>query len=118
MIDDVCTLIGAGETTLDEYLNEVSEREEREVMCRVSDVVRHEFYQAATAGLQPEWTIRLSDFAEYNGEKEVRYKGKVYSVLRTYRDDGSFHSRNGMFPNEIELIVGYKIGTAAKGVSE
>ena len=111
MLDGVCTLIGDGEITLDEYLNEVPTETEREVFCRVSSTFRNEFYQAATAGLRPEWTIRLSDFAEYQGEQKVRYNGEVYSVLRTYRDDGSFHNRGGMGPNELELIIGYKVGT-------
>lgn len=114
MIDAVCTLIGDGETTLDEYLNEVTTPKERDVFCRISSAVRNEFYQAATAGLRPEWTIRLSDFAEYQGETKVRYNGQIYSVLRTYRDGGSFHERGGMGPNELELIIGYKVGTAGK----
>lgn len=118
MIDAVCTLIGEGETTLDKYLNENTTETEREVFCQVSGVVRNEFYQAATAGLRPEWTIRLSDFAEYQGEKKVRYDGEVFSVLRTYRDDGSFHRGTGMRPNELELIIGHKIGTAERGGSE
>lgn len=114
MIDAVCTLIGDGETTLDEYLNEVTTTKERDVFCRISSAARNEFYQAATAGLRPEWTIRLSDFAEYQGETKVRYNGETYSVLRTYRDGGSFHERGGMGPNELELIIGYKVGTAGK----
>ena len=114
MIDAVCTLIGDGEPTLDKYLNEIPTETEREVFCRVSSAVRNEFYQAATAGLRPEWTVRLSDFAEYNGETQVRYNGVIYSVLRTYRDGGSFHERGGMGPNELELIIGYKIGTAGR----
>ena len=114
MIDAVCTLIGEGETTLDEYLNEVQTPTEREVFCRISSAVRNEFYQAATAGLRPEWTVRLSDFAEYQGEKKVRYNGEVYAVLRTYRDGGSFHTRGGMGPNELELVIGYKVGSAGR----
>lgn len=117
MIDDVCTLIGVGETTLDEYLNEIDTICERDVFCRVSSAVRNEFYQAATAGLKPEWTIRLSDFREYQGEMKVRYNDEVYDVLRTYRDGGSYHNRGGMGPNEIELILGYKLGTAGRGSS-
>ena len=114
MIDAVCTLIGDGTPTLDEYLNEIPTETERDVFCRITSAVRNEFYQAATAGLRPEWTVRLSDFAEYNGEQKVRYNGEVYSVLRTYRDGGSYHVGGGMGPNELELIIGYKIGTAGR----
>lgn len=116
MMDDVCKLIAEDGVTTDEYLNEVPAYSEREVFCRVSGITRSEFYSAATADLQPEWTIRLSDFKDYNGEKLVEYDGEVYSVIRTYRDGGSFHSRGGLAPNEIELIIGHKIGDTERRV--
>lgn len=117
MIDDVCTLIADKGTTVDEYLNEVSDYTEKEIFCRVSGITRSEFYAAATAGLEPEWTIHISDFRDYNGERLVRYKGQLYSVIRVYRDAGSFHSRGGMSPNEVELIIGQRIGNTGKAVN-
>ena len=34
-------------------------------MCQIFGVTRSEFYSAAAAGLQPEVTVRLSDFTDY-----------------------------------------------------
>lgn len=114
-MDDVCTLIKETAGGYDQYGNPTGETEEREVMCQVYGVTRSEFYSAATVNLHPEYTIVLSDFADYDGEKKLRYNGALYSVIRTYRDRGSMqHSRGGNYveqaPNAIELVVGRKIG--------
>ena len=109
-MDDVITLIQEVVIGHDEVGNEIIDTAERDLLCRVFGVNRNEFYQAATVDLQPEITVRLSDVKDYNGEKTARYNGVYYSIIRTYRDPGSFHHGAGMALNEIELILMRKIG--------
>lgn len=109
-MDDVCKLIKRDTTGRDKYGNPEVTETEREVFCKVYGITRSEFYQAAVADLHPEITVRLSDFLDYEGEDLVEYRGIRYSVIRTYRDSGSFHHDSGMDPNAIELVLGRKVG--------
>lgn len=52
--------------------------------CRVESVTRSEFYKARENGIQPLYMFVLSEYADYNGEKVVLYKGKRYRVIRSY----------------------------------
>lgn len=109
-MDDVITLIGEAVTSYDRYGNEIRTRSEREVMCQIFGVTRNEFYQAAVADMHPEITAKLSDYADYEGEQLARYNGVLYSIIRTYRDSGSYHHGGRLDPNAIELILERKIG--------
>lgn len=109
-MDDVITLISEPVTSYDEYGNEIREAQETDVFCQIYGVTRNEFYSAAVANLHPEITARLSDYADYAGQKLARYNGVLYSVIRTYRDAGSLHHGSGMGPNGIELLLERKIG--------
>lgn len=114
-MDAVITLIKTEITGRDAYGNEVTEQTERDVFCQVFGVSRSEFYSAATAGMHPDLTVRLSDFMDYEGEELARYEGALYSIIRTYRDRGAMgHGRatqwSGMDPNAIELTLQKKIG--------
>lgn len=68
-----------------------------EVFCRLKSITRSEFYQAAVAGLRPEFVFVVHAF-EYNGEQRVIFDGQEYQVLRTYQDEKN--------PEEVELICG------------
>ena len=105
-MDDVITLISKTLTTYDSYGNEVMTTTTKTVMCRVSDVSRNEFYSAAQAGLKPEFTVRLSDHADYNGEKSAVFHGDEFDIIRVYRGQDSFGYRSGGLElNNIELIL-------------
>ncbi len=67
---------------------------EKDIFCQVSSVTRNEFFEAGRNGLNPEYEFTVFAY-DYNGEKLVRYKGKTYSVYRTY------HARN----DSLELYV-------------
>ena len=56
----------------------------REVMCDVLSVGMREVYEAMTHGHRPEWTLVLSDYAEYQGERVCLFEGDRYRILRTY----------------------------------
>ena len=104
-MDDVITLIKEKVTGHDDYGNEILRESRREVLCQVHSVNRSEFYSAATADLHPELTVRLSDFADYEGEKLAWYAGSLYSVIRTYRGRGS-----DLDLNTLELVLQRKVG--------
>lgn len=55
----------------------------RDVFCKVESVTRAEFFDAGRSGLNPEYRITMF-FGDYNGETVVGYKGRTYSVYRTY----------------------------------
>lgn len=79
--------------------------EQRQVFCKVRSVTRSEFYQAAQAGLHPDYVFVLSHFKDYQGEPALLYTDWTgnearYEISRTYRTDG----------DAIELTAGRKIG--------
>lgn len=76
---------------------------ERDVFCNINSVTRSEFFDAGRNGINP--SIMFTMFAgDYDGEQEIRYKGKAYSIYRTYFTQG----------NEVELYVTRKGGTNVK----
>lgn len=109
-MDDICYLVK--ETIdYDDYGRPVTKQTRRQVFCRASSITRSEFYAAAAANLNPEITLRLSDFMDYEGEHLVVFHGQPYSVIRTYQNSESTG-------NAIELILERKIGTMEAGDSE
>lgn len=97
-MDDVITLVSEIVTGHDENGNEIITTQYREVFCRSYGVDRNEFYSAATAGLKPEVTVRLSDYADYEGEKTAIFHGVEYDIIRTY-------TGRHLELNEIEMIM-------------
>ena len=57
---------------------------ETEVFAEIQSVKMSEFYTALNDGIQPEFIFVLTDYADYDGEKLVRYDGNLYDVVRTY----------------------------------
>ena len=76
---------------------------ERDVLCSIESVTRAEFFDGGRNGINPSLMFKV--FAgDYDDEQEIRYKGKAYSVYRTYFTQG----------NEVEIYVTRKGGTNAK----
>lgn len=73
---------------------------ERTVFCQVNSVTRAEFFDGGRNGLNPEYVFTMF-FADYDGERTVRYNGNVYGIYRTY------HGRT----DRIELYAERKGGT-------
>lgn len=82
MYDDVATLIKYGTSTFDEYGNESIVTEKRDVYVLPRGVYQSEFYNAAQNGLKPSITLMLSNRADYDDEKVVEYRGRMYTVIR------------------------------------
>lgn len=108
-MDDVITLVKETVTGHDSQGNEIIQRTERELFCSVYGVTQREFYRAATAGLRPELTVRLTEYTDYEGEEIARYDGVYYTVIRTYRELGLSRSRT-MSLNSIELVLARRVG--------
>lgn len=72
----------------------------REVFCNVQSVTQSEFFEGGRNGLNPEYRFTMFG-PDYQGETIVEYKGKTYTVYRTYI------TRNDM----IELYVERRGGT-------
>lgn len=96
---EVITLVGSTRTQND-FGVWVETKTNRDVFCQVDSVTRSEFFEGGRNGLNPEYRFTMF-FADYNGEREVIFKDKPYSVYRTY------HGRT----DEIELYVERKGGT-------
>lgn len=75
----------------------------KEVFCQVDSVTRQEFFEGGRNGLNPEYRFTMF-FGDYDGEQDVIYKDKAYSVYRT------FHGRT----DTVELYVERKGGTNGK----
>lgn len=72
----------------------------RTVFCQVNSVTRSEFFEGGRNGLNPEYEFTVF-YDDYEGEPIVEYKGKRYSIYRTY------HARN----DTLELYAERKGGT-------
>lgn len=57
----------------------------REVFCGLHSIGQKEFYAASTTDFRPELKFILADYLDYNDETLVKYEGRFYRVLRTYR---------------------------------
>lgn len=55
-----------------------------DVKAEVRSVTRSEFYKAASAGITPELTFRITNPRDYAGQKVFLYQGERWRVIRTY----------------------------------
>ena len=76
------------------------EQEPTKIFCKENSVSQSEWDAAARSGLKAEYRLTVSAF-EYHGEEICEYKGKRYSIYRTYK-----------VPNteDLELYLGRKLG--------
>ncbi|WP_025849110.1 hypothetical protein [Paenibacillus ehimensis] len=81
--DHEVTLIGQkfGE---DDVGNQIPVEKETVVLCSKKSASRTEFYNAAAAGLRPEFVLIVHAY-EYSGERIVEFDSVRYSVIRTYQ---------------------------------
>lgn len=91
--DDVCKLVN--EAPQAHGIFDAPAETFTEVYCQVESVSRTEFWRAQQAGLEPGYVLRLSEYADYDGQKVVVFRGRRWRVLRTYVTD-----------HAIELTIG------------
>lgn len=56
----------------------------KRVFAEIRSVRQSEFYKALNDDIEPQYTFVLTDYADYNDEKLIRYNGRIYEVVRTY----------------------------------
>ena len=79
---EVITLVSS-ERTQDQYGVWTDALTGRDVFCQVDSVTRQEFFEGGRNGLNPEFRFTLF-FGDYDGERDLIYKNKAYTVYRTY----------------------------------
>lgn len=82
-MQDMITLRSVG-ITVNDYGVPVETVTETDVYARVESISASEFFAGGQNGLKPEYRFLVNAW-EYSDEPDVEYKGKVYSVYRTYR---------------------------------
>ena len=82
MYDDTATLKAYGTPTYDEYGNEIPTIIETEVFVQPKGVYSSEYYNAAQLGIKPSITLYIANRLDYDGQKELTFKGRDYSVIR------------------------------------
>jgi hypothetical protein len=80
---DVIVLVG--ENPAAHGVFDAPDTESRTIYVSVRSVGMNEAYQAMANGLHPTVVFRLSDSADYHGEKICLFRGKQYRVVRTYQ---------------------------------
>lgn len=83
MYDSVATLKAYGEPIYDDCGNEFVPEIDTMVFVQPRGVYNAEFYNAAQAGLHPTITFRLTNRADYEGQKVIEFEGTEYSIIRT-----------------------------------
>lgn len=57
---------------------------ETTVFAEIQSVRQKEFYLALNDGIQPEYVFVLTDYADYNNQKLIRWNDLLWDVVRTY----------------------------------
>lgn len=82
MYDDIAVLKAYGETTFDRYGNATKAVTETTVFVQPRGVYSSEFYNAAQLGLKPSVTLFIANREDYDGQKELTFQGRDYTVIR------------------------------------
>lgn len=82
MYSPECTLLSITYSSDNIGVQKETLSEETIPIMKVEDVYANEFYQADEQGYKPTLRLRIST-CNYNGEKELIYMDKIYTVIRT-----------------------------------
>ena len=82
MYDGIATLVSYETDSYDQYGNKTAEEVTTDVFVQPRGVYASESYNAAQLGIKPSLTLYLTNRADYDGQKVVRYGGREYSVVR------------------------------------
>lgn len=98
MIDGVATLIAETYTQNEIGQFVLSGEAETEIFVSEKGVTRAEFFSAGKQGVSPE-VVLVTPRVNYDGQKSVDYRGKRYSIYRSYFTD-----------ENVELYLAEKVG--------
>lgn len=85
MYDRPLVLVAVSED-LNEYGESLETWSRRKVFAEEQSVFQSEFYEAKALGFKPDLKFKLADFREYQGEAKAIYDGRVYRILRAFKD--------------------------------
>lgn len=106
-MDGVATLIRYEKIGEDNIGQPIVNTVEKEIFVSARSIGGSEFYNAGRNGLRAELSLVTSEY-NYNGENEVVYDGKQYTIYRTYHADDS---------DEIELYLERRVADVDKGIN-
>jgi SPP1 family predicted phage head-tail adaptor len=86
----------------DDIGNQISTLTETDVLCSVKSISKNEYYKAAQTDLWPSLIFVIHHF-EYDGETEVIFDGKRYSVIRTYRQPPAYQTTKYVDPLSVDI---------------
>lgn len=96
---NVCYLVKVN-TEFDDIGQPINTEEKVKIFCEVGSITRAEWNAAAVNGFKPSIRLTVNAF-EYDGELDIEFNGKRYSVYRTYTE---------MESNKTELYLELKVG--------
>lgn len=70
------------------------------VFAEIRSVSRREFYEAKNANIDPELVFKLTDYADYNGQKVFVYNNERWRVIRTYTNGQTLEITAGRATND------------------
>lgn len=82
LFNDVLELISIT-ITKDEIEQEIETETLRQVFCDRQSISQNEFFQAGQTGIKSAHKFVINSL-DYQDEKQLKYKGKDYSIYRTY----------------------------------
>lgn len=82
---ETVAILRAPTYTQDAALNVVETYTDRKVYVKPRSVYASDFYEAARSGLKPSVVLILSTPADYHGERVALFRGKEYTVIRSYQ---------------------------------
>ncbi len=68
-------------------VHEKAEQLPRFNYCEIKSVNRREAYEAMSHGFHPQYVFVLAQAFDYHGEKQLRYDGALYNILRSYETE-------------------------------
>lgn len=80
-----CTLIAETEPMDERNRPQTVLKDVKTVYCKEVGIKQNEFYQAAQQGYKVEAQIEIRKASYAENITHLRYKGKVYRILRTYQ---------------------------------
>ncbi len=84
MFSEVVTLLKEIES-IDAYGDTVRSYEEKEIFARVDRIYLGETIIGMSHGLKPEYRFTITDYLDYDEQKEVMYNGKKYKIINVQR---------------------------------
>jgi hypothetical protein len=75
------------------------------VFAEIRSVSRREFYEAANANIIPEFVFKLTDYADYGGQKVFVYNGERWRVIRTYTNGQTLEITAGRATNDAAITT-------------